>query len=70
MPKKEQYPNITYGAIWKNLSQVDCSENAKSKNGLTYLAWNEAWALLMEHYPESSFAYLDNEVYPDTQPFI
>jgi|TARA_R110000772_G_scaffold116779_1_gene221959 hypothetical protein len=65
MPKKEQYPNITYGAIWKNLSQVDCSENAKSKNGLTYLAWNEAWALLMEHYPESSFAYLDNEVYPD-----
>jgi hypothetical protein len=65
MPKKEQYPDITYGAIWKNLSKVDCSENAKSKNGLTYLAWNEAWALLMEHYPESSFAYLDNEVYPD-----
>ena len=65
MPKKEQYPEITYGAIWKNLSQVDCSENAKSKNGLTYLAWNEAWALLMEHYPESTFAYLDNEVYQD-----
>jgi hypothetical protein len=65
MPKKEQYPEITYGAIWKNLSQVDCSKHAKNKNNLTYLAWNEAWALLMEHYPESTFVYLDNEVYPD-----
>mgnify|MGYP000445084458 FL=1 len=65
MPKKEQYPEITYKAIWKNLSEVDCSKNAKSKNGLTYLAWNEAWALLMENYPESTFAYLDNEVYAD-----
>tara|TARA_R110000751_G_scaffold137601_1_gene241052 strand:- start:576 stop:1316 length:741 start_codon:yes stop_codon:yes gene_type:complete len=65
MSKKEQYPEITFGAIWKNLNAVDCSKNAKSKNGLTYLAWNEAWALLMDNYPESSFAYLDNEVYAD-----
>ena len=65
MPKKEQYPEITFRAIWKNLSAVDCSKNAKSKNGLTYLAWNEAWALLMDNYPEATFAYLDNEVYAD-----
>lgn len=65
MSKKEQYPEITFGAIWKNLNAVDCSKNAKSKNGLTYLAWNEAWALLMESYPEATFAYLDNEVYAD-----
>ena len=65
MPKKEQYPEITFGAIWKNLSAVGCSKNAKSKNGLTYLPWNEAWALLMNHYPEATFAYLDNEVYAD-----
>ena len=56
---------ITYGDIWKKLSEVDCSKNAKSKNNLTYLAWNEAWALLMEYYPEATFAFLDNEVYPD-----
>ena len=65
MAKKEQYPEITFGAIWSNLYEVDCSKVAKNKNNLTYLSWNEAWALLMKHYPEASFAFLDNEVYAD-----
>jgi len=65
MPKKEQYPEITFGAIWSNLYDVDCSNVAKAKNKLSYLPWNEAWALLMNHYPEATFAFLDNETYLD-----
>lgn len=65
MSNKKSDPDITFGDIWKKLSNVPCGDNAKSKNNLTYLPWNEAWALLMEHYPEATFAYLDNEVYAD-----
>ena len=65
MTKKDQKPDITFGHIWKKLNSVSCAELAKEKNNLTYLPWNEAWHLLMSHYPDATFGFLDNEVYPD-----
>ena len=65
MVTKKEQTELSFGSIWEKLNKVDCSKVSKSKNNLTYLAWNESWALLMEHYPEATFAYMDNEVYSD-----
>lgn len=37
--------------IWKTLSKIDCSSKTMEKGGLTYLPWNQAVTVLMDHYP-------------------
>ena len=37
--------------IFKKLSAVDVTPLIKKKNGLDYLSWANAWAVLMEYYP-------------------
>ena len=34
---------VTYGTVWDELSQVDCSEHTEKKGKLTYLSWAWAW---------------------------
>lgn len=51
----------TYASVWKTLSAIDCSEKAEKKNGLTYLSWAWAWGILMEHYPEATYQFLNEE---------
>jgi len=52
--------------VWKTLSAIDCSKNVEKKGNLSYLSWAWAWQTLMEHYPDSTYAFcppifLDNE---------
>lgn len=43
--------------IWKELSQIDVSAHTEKKGNLTYLSWAWAWATLMKHYPEATYAF-------------
>jgi len=67
---------VTYGTVWDELSQVDCSEHTEKKGKLTYLSWAWAWGITMEHYPTASYKFesffvdqegtvLDTMFYPD-----
>ena len=51
----------TCASVWQTLSAIDCSEKAEKKNGLTYLSWAWAWGILMEHYPEATYQFLNEE---------
>lgn len=54
-----------YREVWGKLSQVNVSEHAQEKAGLTYLSWAWAWGVLMEHYPEATYEFPDERVYAD-----
>ncbi len=45
--------------VWTTLSAIDCSDKVQKKMNLTYLSWTFAWETLMQHYPESSYDFLD-----------
>ena len=51
----------TYASVWKTLSEIDCSDKVEKKNGLSYLSWAWAWGILMEHYPEATYQFLNEE---------
>jgi hypothetical protein len=51
--------------IWGTLSQVDCTDKIEKKNGLSYLSWAWAWGVLMEYYPEATFAFGEPKSQPD-----
>jgi hypothetical protein len=55
----------TAAEVWKTLSRVDVSEHVEKKAGLSYLSWAWAWGVLMEHYPEARYYFLENEIHPD-----
>tara|TARA_R110001606_G_scaffold120698_1_gene252518 strand:+ start:4697 stop:5431 length:735 start_codon:yes stop_codon:yes gene_type:complete len=57
--------NVSLGDIWETLYPVKCGESAKQKNGLTYLPWNEAWRLLMNHYPTAHYEFGEIEIHSD-----
>jgi hypothetical protein len=59
--KKTGSPELSYESVWKTLSAIDCSDKAEKKNGLTYLSWAWAWGILMEHYPEATYQFLNEE---------
>ena len=59
--KKGGSPEPTYASVWKTLSKIDCSEQVEKKNGLSYLSWAWAWGILMEHYPEATYQFLNEE---------
>tara|TARA_R110000751_G_scaffold280583_1_gene383060 strand:+ start:107 stop:541 length:435 start_codon:yes stop_codon:yes gene_type:complete len=51
--------------IWETLSPVDCNKHKRKKGKFDYLPWNFAWATLMEHYPESEFRELPDQIHGD-----
>lgn len=54
--------------IFKKLSAVDVTPLIKKKNKLDYLSWANAWAVLMEYYPDSTYKIKEfNEVRLDKQ---
>ena len=57
--------NVSLRDIWDTLYPVKCGESAKQKNGLTYLPWNEAWRLLMMHYPTAHYEFGEIEIHGD-----
>lgn len=57
--------------IFKKLSAVDVTPLIKKKNGLDYLSWANAWAVLMEYYPNSTYQIKEfDEVQFDEQAGI
>jgi Protein of unknown function (DUF1071). len=43
------------------LYDIDVSEKAKEKNGLTYLPWSAVWAEVKKNYPNSYYTVYENE---------
>jgi hypothetical protein len=60
-----QKPQSFQREVWQTLSRIDCSKHVERKNGLSYLSWAWAWAILMETYPESDFDFMEPHEYPD-----
>lgn len=59
--KKTTSSEPTYQSVWETLSVVDVSERAEKKNGLTYLSWAWAWGTLMEHYPQATYEFFNEQ---------
>jgi len=51
--------------VWKTLSSINVNEHTERKGNLTYLSWAWAWAVTKQHYPEATYAFLDNEIHKD-----
>lgn len=47
----------TKAEIIKTLSQVDVSKFVQQKMGLSYLSWANAWATLLQYYPNSTYEF-------------
>ena len=56
---------MTYKNIWETLSSVDCNKHTDKKGGLTYLSWAWAWGILMDHFPDATFEFGENENHAD-----
>jgi len=46
---------LTYGEVWKTLRAIDTTKIQYQKSGLDYIGWADAWACLMQHYPNSTY---------------
>ena len=56
---------LTYGEIWKKLRAIDTTKIQYKKSNLDYIGWADAWACLMDHYPESTYEFLSPTWYFD-----
>ena len=56
---------LTYGEVWKTLRAIDTKPIQYQKSGLDYIGWADAWACLMDHYPESTYEFLSPTWYFD-----
>ena len=52
---------LSYKDIWETLSKINVSEHTEKKMNLTYLSWAWAWGVLMEHYPEATYRFYEDE---------
>jgi|15BtaG_2_1085339.scaffolds.fasta_scaffold00800_20 hypothetical protein len=41
--------------VWSVLQPIDCAEQIEKKGNMKYLSWPWAWAIAMEHFPDTSF---------------
>lgn len=44
-----------FSEIWKTLSTLDLKDKIEKKMNLNYLSWANAWGVMMEYYPNSTF---------------
>ena len=58
---------LTYGEVWKTLRAIDTTKIQYQKSGLDYIGWADAWACLMDTYPESTYEFLSPTWYFDTE---
>jgi hypothetical protein len=47
-------------SVYEVLSAVDCREESRKKNGLTYLPWAWAWARVKENYPAAFYTIYED----------
>jgi hypothetical protein len=43
--------------VWYVLSHTDVDARIKQKTRFSYLPWADAWEMLMQHYPESTYSF-------------
>ena len=58
------------GEIWNTLSQEDVSAYTKDRNGLSYLSWASAWAVMMKHYPGFEVEFDEVSYLPDKSAMV
>ena len=47
--------------VFATLSAIDVSGKLKKKNGMSYLPWSSAWAIIKEHYPDATYEAIKTE---------
>jgi len=55
--------NVTYSDVWKTLRAVDTSKIEYKKQNLNYIGWADAWATLMDYYPQATYIFEDPTFY-------
>ena len=51
--------------VWRTLSSINVNDFTEKKGKLTYLSWANAWAALMEVFPESQYERTEDEYFTD-----
>ena len=57
---------LSYKAVWDTLRKVDTSKVEYSKMGLTYIGWADAFATLMDYFPQSTYIFEEPTFYGET----
>ncbi len=58
---------LTYKEVWKTLRAVDTKPIQYEKSGLDYIGWADAWATLMEYYPEATYEFPQPSFYRSSE---
>ena len=48
---------LTYKEVWEVLRAVDTSSMEYKKQSLTYIGWADAYACLIEHFPQTTYIF-------------
>ena len=54
---KTEVEELSQELIWRTLRNQDCSDLEYKKMSLTYIAWADLWAKLMDTFPNSSYIF-------------
>ena len=55
--------NVKYSDVWKTLRAVNTSKIEYKKQSLNYIGWADAWATLMDYYPEATYIFEEPTFY-------
>lgn len=47
--------------VFQVLSAVDVTDKLKKKNGMSYLPWSSAWAIVKENFPDATYTTVKTE---------
>ena len=50
---------LKYKDVWITLRAIDTSKIEYKKQSLNYIGWADAWATLMDYYPEATYIFED-----------
>ena len=49
-------------SVFETLNAINCNEHTERKNGLTYLSWAWAWAMVKKNYPTAFYTIYENSM--------
>ena len=56
---------LTFEEVWETLNSINVDSQLDKKGKFPFLSWSNAWAILMEHYPQATFENHKNDMeYP------
>ena len=55
--------NVKYSDVWKTLRAINTSKIEYKKQSLNYIGWADAWATLMDYYPEATYIFEEPTFY-------